>query len=67
MPTNESTVSLSKSRWSFLGYTLIWIPECIRNFFYGIVAKNRYLIMGKKEEECKISLKIQVNNYSTQN
>lgn len=30
------------------------IPAFISDFFYDIVAKNRYLIMGKSKTECKV-------------
>ena len=38
--------------WKFL-YALIIIPSFIRNFFYDVIAKNRYRWFGK-EESCRI-------------
>lgn len=35
--------------WSVLYYVLIIIPPFIRNFFYDIIAKNRYKWFGKQE------------------
>lgn len=34
--------------WS-LGYAFIIVPEFIRDFFYKLIAKNRYKIFGKKD------------------
>lgn len=36
------------SGWKLL-YCLVLIPKPIRDFFYGIVAKNRYKWFGKKD------------------
>ncbi len=33
-----------------LSYFLIFIPERLRDYLYNIVAKNRYMLFGKKEE-----------------
>jgi predicted DCC family thiol-disulfide oxidoreductase YuxK len=38
--------------WSFLFY-LKYIPKSIRDFFYMLIAKNRYRIFGKREQ-CRI-------------
>jgi len=35
--------------WSLLYYPLIIIPPFIRNFFYDIIARNRYKWFGKQE------------------
>ncbi|WP_088072711.1 thiol-disulfide oxidoreductase DCC family protein [Gottfriedia luciferensis] len=42
--------------WPKLGYILILIPTPIRNFFYKLIAKNRYKFFGKNES-CMIPTK----------
>ncbi|MDX2191565.1 MAG: DCC1-like thiol-disulfide oxidoreductase family protein [Bacteroidota bacterium] len=42
-----------KGFWSVLYYLLIWIPPFIRDFFYTIIANNRYKWFGKTES-CRI-------------
>ena len=37
----------------FLGKIGLLLPRCISDFFYDIIAKNRYKIMGK-QETCRI-------------
>ena len=38
--------------WSWL-YVFRWVPRPVRDFFYTIIAKNRYRIFGKTEA-CRI-------------
>lgn len=49
----ESTAALKISRhlnrfW-FLCYPLILLPRFIRDFFYRVIAKNRYRLFGKSD------------------
>lgn len=51
---NRSTAALKllpyfKNRLWLLLYLLIWIPRPVRDFFYKIIARNRYRWFGKKE------------------
>lgn len=50
----KSTAALRVARklngfWPLL-YVFIIVPPFIRNFFYGIIAKNRYKLFGKKDD-----------------
>lgn len=47
--------------WS-LGYILIIIPEFISNFFYNIIARNRYKWFGKRDK-CMIPDKSIANRF----
>jgi len=49
----KSTAALRVARklnglWPLL-YVFIIVPPFIRNFFYGLIAKNRYKLFGKKD------------------
>jgi predicted DCC family thiol-disulfide oxidoreductase YuxK len=33
--------------WALFYYLFIWIPAFVRDFFYDLIAKNRYKIFGK--------------------
>ncbi len=49
---STATLKIAKGlggSWKVL-YVLMLVPEFLRDFFYSIVAKNRYRIFGKKEE-----------------
>jgi len=51
---SKSTAALKvmkqmKGGWKWLYYPLIIIPPFIRNFFYDIIARNRYKWFGKQE------------------
>ncbi len=43
---------LLNSNWKYI-YSFIYIPRVIRDFFYNHISKNRYFLMGKREN-CKI-------------
>ena len=38
-----------KAPWRWLS-VFLWIPTPVRDFFYGLFAKNRYRLFGKKDE-----------------
>ena len=44
----------------FLSYFLFFIPNFFGNFCYDLVAKNRYNILGKHKEVCKMYNKNQM-------
>ncbi len=45
-----------KGIWPLFYYFFFWLPNFFRDFFYDILAKNRYRWFGKKEE-CAIPTK----------
>ncbi|OIP52294.1 MAG: thiol-disulfide oxidoreductase [Flavobacteriaceae bacterium CG2_30_34_30] len=51
--TYKSTAALRIAKylkgWYSLFYVFIIVPPIVRNFFYDIIAKNRYKWFGKKE------------------
>ncbi len=54
----KSTAALQMSKnlkglWK-MPYILLIVPRPIRDFFYGILANNRYKWFGKKEESCML-------------
>ena len=54
---NKSTAVLRiagklQSRWNWLQY-LQFVPKLIRDYFYDLIAKNRYHILGKTNQ-CRI-------------
>ena len=38
-----------KGAWGILYYAFIWIPPFVRNIFYNLIAKYRYVFFGKSE------------------
>lgn len=38
--------------WSVVGYAGLWVPPSIRDWCYRFVARNRYYIFGKFDEQC---------------
>lgn len=52
----ESTAVLKATKWLNSPYSklswLLFIPAFIRNFFYKIIAKNRYKWFGTHEDNC---------------
>lgn len=48
----DATIVIAKNlggRWLFFYYLLILIPRFMRDYFYKILAKNRYKWFGKKD------------------
>lgn len=43
-----------KYPWKIIAYTLIFVPKCILNYAYDVVAKYRHSFLKKPDQSCPI-------------